>query len=78
MLGRDGDVCAVSCLSFLSICDYLGTAVNVMHGQKRESEAQEGVWKSARGKDALSLAARLPPPTSLSVGSAAAASPSWL
>lgn len=67
-----------SCLGFPSICDYLRTAVNVTHGQKRESEAQEGVWKSARGKDTLPLAARSPPPTSPSSGSAAAASPSQL
>lgn len=72
VLGRR-DVCAVSCLSFPSICDCLRTAVSVMHGQKRESEAQGGVWRNARGKDGLSLAAHSPSPTSLR-----SPSPEWL
>lgn len=50
------DVCSVSCLGFPYICDYLRTAANVMHGQKRELETQ-GVWKRQREKDVLSLTA---------------------
>lgn len=37
--GQRQDVCATSFLGFPCICDYLRTAVTVMHGQKRKLEA---------------------------------------